>query len=100
MSDAGLGHPSSERGWLVEMEQRPAAWSWVERVGETGLDAGALVEERQRSERGREAHWQASGIFLRLRLNASERFALALRLDDANGLPIHVEQIVGVAVAR
>jgi hypothetical protein len=60
--------------------------------------AGALVVERQGPVVGRQGVGQAGAGLGRLRLDAGERLAGLLGLDDAGGLAVDVEQVVGDAV--
>src|SRR5437879_4435400 len=99
MADARFSQPSRERVGFVEMEEGAAARRRIERVREPRLDAGALIEERKWSKGRRQTSRKAGRVFLRLNLDARQRLALALRLNDPYGLAVHVEQIIRVAVA-
>ena len=91
--------PRGQRVRGVEGEYVSAARLGVEPVGELRLLAGALVQERQ----GATVRWkvvgQAGTVLLRLQLHAGERAANGLGLDHAGRLLVHVEQVVGLAVA-
>ena len=79
----------------MEGEDFPAAGIGVETVGETGFGAGGLVGERQRQMVMRQSVGQARRVLGRLQLDAGERVVFGLGFDDADGLGIGVEQVVG-----
>ena len=81
----------------VEGEDLPAAGVGVEAVGELGDGAGGFVGERQRQMVVRQALGQAGRVLGRLRFHAGQGVAFGLGFDDADGLGIGVEQIVGEA---
>ena len=83
----------------MEAEDAAAAGLGIEQVDEVRLDAGADVEERQRSDRRREVRRQAFGILIDLRLDAAQREAGRLGFERADRLLIDVQEIVGIAVA-
>ena len=72
----------------------------VHSVGEPGLNAGALIQEWQGTDVVRQVVQQARAVLPRLRLNASEAVTLGLGLDHARSSAVHIEQVVGGAVAR
>ena len=80
------------------MERRPAAAGvGVEEVCEPGLDAGGLVEERQRLAARADLR-EPVGVLGGLDLDAGQGGADLLRLDDADRLSVDEEQVVGKAV--
>jgi hypothetical protein len=79
----------------VEGEDVPGARLGVERVGEVGFDARRFVEERQRAAPRRQRWRQTFGVLRRLHFYAAERRALLLRFDDAGGLAVDVEEVIG-----
>lgn len=89
----------TSRGRAVEVEEVPAARLGVEVVREAGLDAGGEVAEGDRPNRGGDGLGDAMGVPLRLELDAREGSSLLLRLDDAGGLSIDAEEVIGEPVA-
>ena len=83
--------------WKANTGARPGVG--IESVGEAGFDAGGLVGKRQRVAPARQAVGQALGVFVRLGLDAGEGDAFLLGLDHPGGLAVHIEQVVGEAVA-
>ena len=81
----------------MEGEDFPAAGIGIETVGETGFGAGGFVGERQRQVVMRQVGRQARRVLGRLHLDAGERMVFGLGFDDADGLGVGVEQIVGLA---
>ena len=96
---AGVGEPVGQCFGLVEGEDRAGAGRLVETVRKAGFHAGGLVGERERAAPGGQGVWQAGGVFAGLRLHADERGAGLLGFDDAGGFAVHVEHVVGEAVA-
>jgi hypothetical protein len=78
----------------MKAEELPAARDRIEAVGEVRLDAGALVEEGQRTDRRLELGRYPVGVLLGLGLEAGERHALLLGLDRADQLLAQVERVV------
>ena len=91
--------PFGQCGGLVEGEDGAGTRLRVEAVAEVGLGTRALVDEGQRPAPRGQADGQALRIAGGLDLHAGERSALLLGLDHASGLAVHVEQVVGKAVA-
>ena len=83
----------------MEGENVAAARVRVQQVGEARLQSGGFVEERQRSAVGGQNIRQPVAVPARLGLDAGERVAGRLGLDDAGRLPIDVQQVIGDAVA-
>ena len=77
------------------MEDTAAARLGIETVGEPGLDAGGLVEEWERPLGRRELGGDARRVLVGLHLDPGERRALFLGLDDADGLSVRVEKVIG-----
>ena len=71
----------------------------VEPVREARFHARGFVRERERAAPGGQGVRQAGGVLRGLRLDADERGAAFLGLDDAGGFAVHVEHVVGEAVA-
>lgn len=84
----------------MEGEGVASARLWVEAVGEVGLDTGGFVEERQRAAPGGQAVRQAGGVSRRLTFYSGQGGAGLFGFDDACGLAVDVEQVVGETVAR
>ena len=83
----------------MEGENGAAPRLGVEAVREARLDARALVEERERANVDGDVPRDAAAVLLGLDLDARERLAGLLRLDDAGELAVHVEEVVGIAEA-
>jgi len=91
-----LAQPFLERFRAVEIEHFARARLGIAAIGKTGDDAGALVQERQRLlvvdplELG-------GGVAFGLRFVRGEALAffLALGFDDADGLLVHEQHVVG-----
>ena len=79
------------------MEGKDVAGSrlWVEAIGEVGFDAGRFVQKRQGASPSGQRIGEPFRIARGLDLDASERRALSLRLDDPACLAVYVQQIVG-----
>ena len=92
--------PFSERLRSVKREHRSRSRLRIETIGETRFGAGRLYQEGQRTRPRRQAIGQAPRVLGGLHLDASERDARLLGLDDAGSLAVDVEQVVGEAVAR
>jgi hypothetical protein len=71
----------------------------VQPVGELGLDPSGFKQKRQRPAPGGQSGWQALGISLGLDLNTFERGAFFFGLNHAAGFAVHIEQVIGKAVA-
>ena len=65
--------PLREGFGAVEGKDGPAPGFGIEQVGETRLDAGALVNERERGARRAQFGRQADAVFLGLDFDLSER---------------------------
>ena len=92
-----------ERGRLRDVEDAPRPRFGIVAVGEVGLGAAGLEDERQPPvlrERG-EPHLggQSLGVPARLPLDARQRGSLGLGLDHPDDALVDVEQVVGAAVA-
>lgn len=96
---AAIAQPVGQQVGRVEGEDGAGAWFGVEAVGEVGLDTGGFVEEGQGPAPGRQRGRQALRVLAGLSLDAGQCGALLLGFDDAGGLAIEVEQVVGAAVA-
>lgn len=83
----------------VEVEDRPAPRFGIEAVGEASLDAGGLVEEGKRVPGPGEVGRHALGILTGLKLDAGERGPHCLGLDHTGRLAVHIEKVIGKAVA-
>ncbi len=83
----------------MEGKHRAGPRRGVEAIGETRFHAGGLVRERQRIAPARQAGWQTLGVFVGLSFYAAEGDAFFLGFDHAGGLAIHIQQIVGKAMA-
>lgn len=92
--------PLGHRLRPVEPEDVARLGDGIEAVGEARLDPGALVEEWERAHRRRDARGEPGAVLLALELDAREGGPRLLRLDHADGVPVHVEQVVGEAVPR
>ena len=71
----------------------------IEIVGEAGLDTGGLVGKRQRVLPTGESFRQSLCVFIRLNLDTGQCRTLFLGFDDASGLTIDIQKIIGEAVA-
>ncbi|MEJ7811496.1 MAG: hypothetical protein WKG32_13875 [Gemmatimonadaceae bacterium] len=94
------GDPTRECVGAVEGEEVAALGDGVEAVGEAGLDAGALVEEGKRPDRRGDTGGEPGAVLLALKLHSREGGPRPLCLDDADGLPFRVEQVIGEPVPR
>jgi hypothetical protein len=81
----GGAEPVGERFGAVEGEDVAGARLGVQRVREVGFESGAFVEERQWPAPRGAVRRQALRVLAGLHLDAGERRALLLRLDDAGG---------------
>ena len=95
----GDADPLGECSGGMEGEDQTASRLRVEPVSELRLRAGALVQERERPLVGRKIVGQSSAVLLGLDLDAGKGGTFWLGLNDARSLLVHVEQIVGGAVA-
>ena len=84
----------------MEGEDGVGARLGVEPVGEAGLSAGGLVEERKRTTPGGKASREPLGVAARLDLHPRKGRALLLGLDHRGGLAVDIEQVVSDAEAR
>ena len=89
---------SRQRFGPVERKDLATAGVRVQQAGESGFDAGALIQERQWTTRDGNVVWNALAVLLRLNLDAGERLAFSLGLDHAGGCAVHEEKVVGLAV--
>ena len=80
-------------------KDRAASRLRVQPVGELRFRAGALVQEGEGTLVGGKVVGQAGAVLLRLHFDATQGEALRLGFDDAHGLPVDVEEVVGGAVA-
>jgi lycopene cyclase domain-containing protein len=83
----------------VEAEDEAAARLGIEKVGEAGLDAGALVEEGQGIDGTRQVVRHTGGVLARLGLDTGEGGLGLLGFHDASRLAIDVEEVIRVAMA-
>ena len=81
----------------VEPEHPPSGRFRIHAAGEPGLVAGRLVAVGQAAveQVGGQGVGQVGLVLDRLPLHARERRALLLRLDDADGLAVHEQHVVG-----
>ncbi len=93
-----FGQPLGDRLRAVKREHVPRLGGRVEAIREPRLDAGRLVQERQRPHWSRDVCGEPGSVLLGLQLYAGERGPRSLRLDHADGLPVDVEQVVGEPV--
>ena len=101
LSGNSAAQPGGQRLGPVEVEDAAAARLGVEPVGEAGLHAGALVQERQRAAVGREGVREARRCTWRPAISTPVRVVPAFFASiDPGGLAVDVEQVVGEAVAR
>ena len=91
--------PRGQGFGFVEGEKRAAAGVGIEQISEPRFDAGALVEERQRTPVGGQDVGQAGAVFLGLSFHADKGVTLGLGFHDSRGPAVHVEQVIGAAVA-
>lgn len=84
----------------MEGEHAAGARPRVEGAGEVRFQAGALVQKRQRPPPGGQRGGQALRVAPGLDFHPRQRGADRLGLDDARGLAVHVQQVVGEAKAR
>ena len=96
---ARIAQPLGQGVGLVESKDAAGARRGVEAVGEVGLDAGGFVEEGQGPAPGGKRGRQALGVLAGLDFDAGKGGAQLLGLDDAGGLAVEVEQVVGKAAA-
>jgi hypothetical protein len=89
------GEPNQLFG-AVEGEDLPAAGARLQGVGELGDGAGGLVSEGQRQAEMGQAVGEALQVLPRLGFDAGEGVALGLGLDDAHGLAVGVQEVVGL----
>ena len=83
----------------MEGKDDAAARLRVQSVGEPGLHAGALVQERQGTDVIGQVLRQARAVPPRLRLDSGQSVALRLGFDHAGRPAVHVEQVIGGSVA-
>ncbi len=96
-----VGEPARERLRPVEGKHVTARRIRVERVREARLRSGRLVREGERAlDCGRDLVREAVDVLRALPLDAGERLALLLRLDDAGGGAVHEQEVVGASVRR
>ena len=81
----------------MKAEDRPAAGVGLQGIGEPGHLAGGLVGEGEGQAMTGKGPGQAIEVLARLGFDAREGMPARLRLDNADGLGIGVEQIVGLA---
>ena len=97
---AHLLEPSCERVRPVEREHVAARRLGIERIREARLGAGRLVDERERAfERGWDVLRNAVDVLRRLPGNAGQRLALLFRLECADCVAIHEQQVVRAPVS-
>ncbi len=97
--DVGL-HQVAERVWPMEPEDPPGCWLGIEPTRKPRVVTRRLVAEREMpvtSEVGREFVGDARLILDGLPLDPGQRCALLLCFDDANGLPVDEQHVVGRA---
>ena len=82
-----------------EGEHRACTGLRVQPVGEAGFHPGGLEHEGQRAPPRGQAGRQALGVAGALHFHAAEGSAFFLGFDDAAGLAVDVQQVVGKAVA-
>ncbi len=89
--------PTRQRLRAVEREHATTRGHWVQSAREAGLSTSRLVAERQRPLNldSRPVLGVRSLILASLWLNAGQRHAGLLRLDDAHSLTVHVQHIAG-----
>jgi hypothetical protein len=94
-----IGQPLGQQLGPEEGKNAAGAGLRVEPIGEMGFYAGGLKQKGQWARPGGQAVGQALGVAGRLHFHAREGGALLLGLDDAAGLAVDVQQIVGKAKA-
>lgn len=92
--------PAYEGLGPVKPEDRATSRVGIETVGEMRLDAGAPVAERERADAGRQMRGKPLAVLGRLDFDTGESRPLLFRLDDTGSPPVHVEEVIGEAVAR
>ncbi len=95
----GVAKPIGQQVGFMKGEYRARAWNRVQAVGEAGFHTRGLVGERQWVAPGRQPVRDALGVFGGLGFHAGEADAFLLGFDDPGGLAVHVQQVVGEAVA-
>ncbi len=90
--------PALERVGSVEGEHLSRSRVGVQQVGEPGLDAGRLVEERQRTHDLGERVGKAVGVLARLPGDAREGGADRLGFDRPGSTTVDEAQVVGAPV--
>ena len=92
--------PLGQRRGRMEGEDKAAARFRVQAIGELRFHSRALEEEREWTQVGGEVIGHAGAVLLGLCLHAGQREPFGLGLDNADGLLVDVEEVVGAAVAR
>jgi hypothetical protein len=82
----------------VESEDSAAASIGIVAVGEPGLGAGGLVDERERADRGLHPVRETLDVLAGLTLHLDEGCALGFRLDDSGWLSVQEQQVVNPPV--